>query len=271
MSLTKAQRDLLLQAQHAAEREFLEQYEAREGQDIDTDTSDALEPFKLRTEQTLQAYWDALPRLPISACPYCGAVLRRAFDPWGIDGFFWQEEMSRRTDEPEPCAHFGVLVGAVNLNGLPPHGGMYDAHLGPEVPFVIPRVLSLPGMIAVVSTLSLENGYTTYPIAYFADPLPEPFYLTHPWGRTTMGYRHKGQSFWTIKNDPWDFELEPWVASRQLRWIAPDDADLHVRSAPEPCPYVGLPGRRQPIVIEAGDVLRVWPVPDGSDVGDPFE
>jgi hypothetical protein len=86
-----------------------------------------------------------------------------------------------------------------------------------------------------------------------------------------MSYRRNGQPYWTIKNDPWDFELAPWIASHKLRWIAPGDPELRVSSAPEPCPYLGLPGRRQPIVIEAGDELRVWPVPDGRPVGDPFE
>jgi hypothetical protein len=270
MSMTKAQRDDLLQAHQAAKQALSEAEEAMTDEDDDLDAPDPRDPFIQETDRLEQAYWDGLPRVSLSACPYCDEHLIRAFDPWGIDGYFWQKRMKVEDVDPPSCPHFAVLVGAVNLNGRPPHGGPYEAHLGPEVPFVIPRVLSLPGMVAVVSTAALLDGCTAYPIAYFADPLPDPFYLTHPWGLTTMGFRRNGRAYWTIKNDPWEFDLEPWIAQGKLRWIVPGDADLRVLSAPAPCPYVALSGRRKPIVVK-GDTLREETLPDGSDLGDPFE
>lgn len=266
--MTKTQRDELMRAYKAAEQALIDAYNALEEDD---DLDDPLEPYKRERRRLQQAYWDGLPRMPLSACPFCAEILRRAFDPWGIDGYFWQEDMHLEGVDPPACPHFAVLVGAVNLNGLPPQGGPDTAYLGPEVPFVIPRVLSLPGMIAVVSTVPLENGYTTFPIAYFTDVTPDPFDLTHPWTRTTLGGRRNGEPFWTIKNDPWDFELDAWVQSGKLRWIAPGDPAFRVMSAPSPCPYIGLSGLRKPIVIEEGNTMRALTPPDGRPVGDPFE
>lgn len=260
---TKAERDELLRAEETRRQVC---------RTTDEDDDMAHERLRLEGDRLHRAYWDGVPRLPLSACPRCGQILHKAFDPWGIEGWFWQEKMGEDDlVEPPSCPHFAVLLGAVNLNGLPPRGGRYRAHLGPEVPYVIPRVLSLPGMAAVISTVPLENGYTTYPIAYFAEPLPKPFYLTSPWTRTTFNFTNDaGESRWTYKNDPWDFELEPWIAKGLLHWITPGDPSLRVVSTPAPCPYVGLTGRRQPIEIE-GDRLYPISVPDGRDLGDPFE
>lgn len=273
MTLTKPQRDEILRAHEATTKELhaVEESLDERDDDLDENGQDLRAPFWRELEKLERAYWDGLPRVSLSGCPYCGAALRRAFDPWGIDGWFWQKGRRIANVDPTACPHFAVLVGAVNLNGLPARGGTEESHLGPEVPFVIPRLLSLPGMIAVVSTVALENGYTAYPIAYFADPLPAPFDLTHPWTQTTMGFEQNGRTYWTIKNDPWDFELQPWVEARRLQWIDPGETEMRVRSTPDLCPYVGLPGLRQPIVIEPGDVLRPRPVPDGSPVGSPFE
>lgn len=266
----KQTRDALLRAYDQAAKDHHDAWQRTEDMDFD-EACEIREPLQEERERRLQAYWDLLPQMPLSACPLCGEQLVRSFDQVGIEGFFWQEGMRVEQEEPTTCPHFCVLLGAVNLNGLPPRGGINTAHVGPEVPYVIPRLLSLPGMVAVISTVPLENGYTTYPIAYFAETPPDPFELTQPWTRRTFSYKDKhGKSWWTEKNDPWDFELAPWVSTRQVQWIAPGDASFRVASAPEPCPYVGLPGRRRPLEIVENE-LREGVVPDGRELGTPFE
>jgi hypothetical protein len=56
----------------------------------------------------------------------------------------------------ETCPHFCVLGGAVNYQGLPPLGGNQEVIPGPEIPFVYPRLLALPGVVAVISSLPME-------------------------------------------------------------------------------------------------------------------
>jgi hypothetical protein len=122
--------------------------------------------LKLETRRLKAAYFAGLPRLPLSCCPHTSAPLVKAFDPWGVDGYWWQEEESAPYQEPPPPPSFAVLTGALGLNGKPPKGGpRKPAHVGPDVPFVIPRILSLPTMVAVVRGITMENGYRAFPIA----------------------------------------------------------------------------------------------------------
>jgi hypothetical protein len=88
------------------------------------------------------------------------------------------------TEELPTCPHFCVLGGAVNHQGLPPRSGNEEVFPGPEIPFVYPRVLALPGVIAVISSLPMENGYLSYPIGYFAEKRP-------PGEQLVAGWRHK--------------------------------------------------------------------------------
>jgi hypothetical protein len=258
---TRAKRDELARAHAAARQAF---------RFVDREDGAAVSRLSKARRRCIEAYWEALPRVPLSACPLCGHVLNRAFDPLGIDGWFWQEEMGDKPVQPPPCAHFAVLCGAVNLNGLPPRGGDRPAHLGPEVPYVVPKLLALPGLSVVISKIPLADGYTAYPIAYFAETLPRPTQLPQSWTKTTVSFTDaSGEAWWTINTDPWDFELEPWIEQRKVHWIAPGDPDFRVLSPPTPCPYVGLPGRRVRIVIEQ-DRLQTEGLPCGEDP-DPFE
>lgn len=229
-----------------------------------------IKPLHAERVRCRRAYWDALPIVPLSACPYCSAPLLKAFDPLGLEGYFWQESLAMEPVEPAPCPHFTLLLGAVNLEGLPAQGGEERAHVGPEVPYVVPRVLSLPTMVAVVSTVPLANGYTTYPIAYYAETMPPPDQLTHSWTQTTHSWEDDDGEAWTVRNDAWDFELAPWVAKDKLRWIERGDASLKVVAAPEPCPYLDVSGRRGRLVIKA-DELVVGALPRGDELDSPFE
>lgn len=221
-------------------------------------------------ERVLGTYWAGLPRVPLSRCPFCEESLYHSFDPWGVEGFWWQEDLAGDEPEPPRCPHFGVLQGALNLNGRPPTGGQEEALVGPAVPFVIPRVLEQPPVVAVVSAISMANGYTAYPIAYFAEPPLGPDSFTQPWTRNSFSWEAPDGSFpWRADTDPWDFDLAPWVERRKLLWIEPGDERLRVRSAgSDRCPYVGLEGTRERQHLQH-DELWTTGAPAGEEL-DPF-
>ncbi|MBS8122273.1 hypothetical protein [Candidatus Vampirococcus lugosii] len=87
-------------------------------------------------------------------------------------------EFTRRIykNEIKP-SKFRLLRGALNFNNLKPKGGRHKALLGPEVPYVIPRILKLPTMIMVISQITLDG----YLLSYFSDEKPKPGQLTSPW------------------------------------------------------------------------------------------
>lgn len=221
------------------------------------------------SERQLAEYYDGLPRPVLSRCPFCSAPFRHSIDPWGFDGFWWQEEMAKATNEPQPCPHFGVLQGAVRRAG-PVLGGLVDARIGPGVPFVIPRVLEQESVVAVIMEFPLAGGATAWAITYFAgEPLPRDAF-TQRWTRSSFSWpTPSGRFAWRVDTDPWDFDLEPWVKREKVLWIERGDREATVRSIRSgPCPYTGLEGVREAQFIR-GD--RVWttPPPDGEII-DPF-
>ncbi len=212
-------------------------------------------------------YAERLPRVALSRCPYCGETLRCAFDPYGLDGFWWVAMAPVSFREPPACEHFCVLLGALDLRGRPP-GEVTDAvEPGPEVPFVVPRLFRFPGMKAVISCFTLVRGDLAYPIAYFAKERLASKDVHQPWGkRSYQVFDEDGvpQGF-AVKTDIWDFDLEPWIERGQLHWIDPGDSELRLRGKAEgPCPYLNLPGDRQPQVLENGKRILLSP-PDGED------
>lgn len=252
----------------ARHEELLAAYiEGVAGETLEYDEERAL---YLASEAALDAYFAALPRPVLSRCPFCQTLYRHSFDPWGVDGYWWQEESASTTAEPETCPHFGVLQGAVHLAGKEVTGGREAARIGPGVPFVIPRVLEQPGVVAVVHALPMAGGATAYPVVYFArDPLP-PGAFTRMWTRSSYNYPNgRGGFAWRVDTDPWDFELGPWVERRKLLWIERGDPEHRLKSASDgACPYAGLDGVRELQVVQ-GDTIQLLPPPSGEEV-DPF-
>ena len=222
--------------------------------------------------QVLAEYADRLPRVPMSRCPHSGQIFKHSFDPFGIDGPWWRKAILVDIEEPAPPMTFRVLQGAFTTNGRDPIEAKEPVIPGPEVPFVIPRLLGLAGMSAVISRLTLDNGDTAYPVVYYSRQPHHPRTLHQPWLRQDLWYPSDGGgASWTIKNDPWDFELRPWIDSGQLHWIAPGDSDLKLcdRANGVSCPYLDLPGERY-FQAFAGGRRELMEPPDGSPI-DPFE
>jgi hypothetical protein len=212
-------------------------------------------------------YYARLPRVGLSRCPFCASLLMRSFDPWGLDGLWWQQHEGGPAVEPQSCPHFRVLTGALHLNGLPPMGGRKPSWPGPEVPYVIDRILNMVSMVAVIAAVPLANGYVAFPMAYFSERAPEPGSLTQSWTRPSYGYVDAaGRSRWVVRTDRWNFDMRAWAERGKLRWIDPVDPGFHIsRVPPAACPFLDIPGLREQLVIE-GDQVSTRPAPDEESV-----
>src|SRR6266536_5845633 len=82
-------------------------------------------------------YFEELPRIPLSCCPFDDRPLFRSFDPFGLDGPWWRGDA--KPQEPPACPHFCVLLGALHFGGEEPRAGEFDVRPGPELPYVVPR------------------------------------------------------------------------------------------------------------------------------------
>jgi hypothetical protein len=264
--LSKNQRDRLVRRR----RDELDQY------DLAMSRSDQHPPYSLeeaaeidRAEMHLTAaqaveedYFDRIPVLNMSVCPFDGKTLMRSFDPFGLDGPWWPPDAVPA--EPDACPHFCVLLGALHFAGRKPRAGEFAVYPGPGVPYVVPRLLSHPSMVAVISQIRMENGYLAYPISYFAERRPPVRKITAGWARTNFVYTtQSGDSEWRIPNDPWDFDLKPWIETGRIRWCEPASDNSRLNEGPaDSCPYLGIQGARHRVVVQ-GDRVENRGLPDG--------
>ena len=230
-------------------------------------------PAQARLRDTYYAlvgeYSDRLPRVVMSVCPFTGAVLKRAFDPFGYDGPWWQKDRTFTPEEPAAPPTFKLILGAVNLGGRKPAEAGETVLAGPDAPFVVPRLLGLPGMVAVIHRIELESGDVAWPIAYFSSEEISPSRFHQHWTRPELWFKtESGSDGWLVKNDPWDFDLAPWIEKGQVRWVASVGTKLEAVNTGT-CPYVGLPGDHLPQVLSGGE-RELDEAPSGEPV-EPFE
>lgn len=247
---TPEQRRDLLNRTNKLLREYSRLMRQAEEEDSDQLFDQADELFG-QAQALRQDYFDRLPRIVMSCCPYDQKPLVRTFDPYGLDGPWWDPDAS--PEESPPCTHFCVLRGALYYNGQRPVAGDTEVHPGPEVPYVVPRLLETPGMAAVIGRIEMQNGYVAYPIAYFAEKRPPVEELVPAWPRTMYLYETQlGEPGWKTDEDPWDFDLRPWLRQGKLKWCPPDSDNSTLSDEPtEKCPYLDLPGRRVRIIVHS--------------------
>ncbi len=223
-------------------------------------------------------YADRLPRMLLSICPFTGRKYKRSFDPFGLDGPAWDARCMVPFDDPDPGPHFRLLLGAYDLCGREPTEVQEEVQPGPAVPFVVPKLLALPGMVAVISRLTFATGDTGYPIVYFSDQPTPPEKLHQEWGRLDYWFQREGEqdAGWLASNYEWDFDLAPWIDQGKVLWIEPDvdgkdQPKLYKKADPgaPACPFVNLQGDRAPQLISDGEV-DLLPLPNGTPFN-PFD
>lgn len=228
---------------------------------------DQLRELRSHFNALLAQYAASVPRVGLSRCPVCERVLKLAIDLSGIDAPWWWDACPVEFPEPEACDHFRVFLGALDLAGRQPvEADVWAVLPGPGAPFVVERLLEMEGMFAVVSELRVgEARDVAYVIAYFSsEPVVESD-LHQEWRKQTwLLHNARGAPVaHELVNDPWCFELGPWLEREKLLWIAPGDDELSLNRG-RPSPFERATGTRRKQIIGSGR-LKLGAPPDGSE------
>lgn len=215
-------------------------------------------PDSNRVRDVNHRYRALLPEVVVARCPDSGEPVRWPIDVFGLDGRFWDYVNSiRRPPEALPpgwLAMTGALRPADELEHPP-----FAVVPGPDVPFVVPRILDNPGVRAVIAEVRV-GGHTGWAISYFG-PKPEGVPLVNLWGANTYPvYRdgvNRGWAWDRPRVSQYDFGLAPWLRAGKVLWLEPGDESLTLREGLEGCPFVGLDGRRLITVIANGVIEHV--------------
>jgi hypothetical protein len=264
MAFTRAERDKLL--------ERLRELDSRLFPADEANTPSSRVAARLQDDYllVLGEYSDRLPRVVMGISPFNGVQLKRAFDPYGLDGPWWWKDCPVRIEEPDAPPAFQVLLGALALGDRLPAEATDEVIPGPGVPFVVPRLLGAKGFAAVIARLELATGDIAYAISYWCEAQIPPANLHQPWLRQELWFKNsQGVEGWTIANDPWDFSLEPWIAAGKLFWVDPATGGLFDRNSAVRCPFLGLEGYRQPQLLSGGE-RTLLDLPDGA-ILNPFD
>jgi hypothetical protein len=197
-------------------------------------------------------YVAGLPRPRLARDPFTGTVVAHSVDTAGLDGLWWRYEDVVRPVEDLPRTFFAI-TGAVTLadavEDVP-----FLVKPGPEVPYVIPRMLLHRDVRAVVSALPV-GAHTGYAVTYFADPAPPMLARCNAWGANEHWFTDDGGTGWDTsdeEDDDPDYDLASWVESGKLQWVAPGDTEVRLKKGLEGCPFVDLPGRRSFVRVQDG-------------------
>lgn len=202
-----------------------------------------------------QRYLDGLPKVAISRCPFSGDTVVHSLDVFGIDGLWWDYETPLRPIESLPRT-FHTLSGAIAL-ASPVELASFVVRPGPGVPFVIPGLLGDPSVVAVISSVAV-GLHTGYPVCYFSSNPESVDFLPNSWGASfrleERGLPGRGWSSREVQVQEMDFDLEPWVRSEKLGWIAPGDPAVRIRTSVDDCPYLAIKGTQLPQTVFRGKV-----------------
>ncbi|NLO09954.1 MAG: hypothetical protein GX129_08845 [Clostridiales bacterium] len=212
-------------------------------------------------QELLESYMKGLPIRDLSRCPFTGEKVSMAIDDMGLDGLWWNYDSPKRPENKLPDTWFAI-DGALMLKGEI-EKAPFLCSPGPDIPFVLPRLLEFIQAKAVISTIQI-GSHIAYPICYYADPMLYGELRVNDWG--TGRYWETGSmipELWspgqyislTPDKDEYDFDLEPWIKAGKLLWISPDDNSMTLHGHVSGCPYLNLQGSRRLKFIRDG---LVW-------------
>ncbi|MGD1936103.1 MAG: hypothetical protein ACFCA4_00905 [Cyanophyceae cyanobacterium] len=190
----------------------------------------------------------------------------------GIDGLWWCYADKRPAlDGSQLCSHFLTLLGAMKLH-YPLHHSELQVEAGPEVPFVVPKLIESEFVQATVSSVPVGKN-TAYPIFYYSEVKPDLRFIYDRSWEGTLCYLHpldapnpeeglkmppmwgseyymrldeKTKMLLAAEGIPYegDFDLAPWIQTGKLWWISSEDESLELHNTVDDCPYLNLPGIR---------------------------
>jgi len=213
-----------------------------------------IEGYEQRRKELWDEYLARLPRVPLSRCPFTGQVVNHSFDPYGVDGLWWNYESSVRPMIEDVPSTFCAITGALKLeNGI--ENTRFLVKPGPGVPYVIPRLLENEMVKAVLYSLHVGKNIG-YAIVYFAEfPVTDVKWPNH-WGMSYYSFGKTAADFRWYESldvdDRYDYDLKPWIKSGKLQWIIFEDKDMVLHSSVTSCPYLDLQGERKILRIQSG-------------------
>jgi hypothetical protein len=218
---------------------------------------EAARPIWRQDRDVTRQYRQLLPEVPVARCPHTGELVSWPIDTAGLDGWFWDcDAPIRRMPQRLPKAWL-AMTGAIRL-AQPVEPFSFICRPGPDVPFVVKRIIEQPGIQAVIAQVPIGR-HTGWAISYFGQK-PEGVPLVNLWGTETY-YVYDDDGTWQgwanviPKVEDYDFDLEPWLRSGKVLWIEPGDDTATLRDGVDGCPYVGLAGVRLNQFVQNG---KVW-------------
>lgn len=217
------------------------------------DAKIALDELGRQCSELWDRYYSGVPVKALSRCPFTGDTLLHSIDTLGLNGLWWNSDSPLRPDTDLPATYF-AMDGALKITGEI-EKAPFICTPGPEVPYVLPRLLEYTQVKAVISSIRVGN-HVAYPVFYFADPMLYGVERVNDWGSKNYAYIDEyGEKRWDASiDDPsdYDFELEKWIKKGKLLWIYPDDPNLTLHSDVSRCPYLNLKGSRNKRYIQNG-------------------
>lgn len=214
--------------------------------------------IKVTMDNLVEMYQKQLKYSSISRCPFTGEAVEWNIDDEGLDGLWWNIDNPIRQDIKAPSTFYaidGAMKLSSNIEAAP-----FTVKPGPDIPYVLPRLLELDQVKAVISQLSIGE-HTGFCITYFCDPYLKYLPRINEWGTDRYWESNPiiGDSYspgrW-VSLDPYksdrDFDLKYWIQKGKLFWIKPNDPNLRLRISVTDCPFIDLVGDTRYKVIQEG-------------------
>ncbi len=247
-------RQFVQKYQHTLRQYWKQPLRAREQRDT----------IEKKLDRLRKEYLARLPVYLLARCPFCGGEVHDVVDTYSLNGLvihgwaagsngvgWWGHEVLHPR-----CEHTRIVAYCVSLNGLIPDDVFCYVRLGPAVPYVMWEPLKAPDSAVVLHSLPVgrfdddtpRHRYTAYFMTYFVRSEETFLEAIQEW--------REDPDPTLVYYDDIDFDLRSYIEQGQLYWLDLDDPDLPLRNRPvEACPYLDLPGSRNPWRGIHGDTL----------------
>lgn len=258
LNYNKQSRDAFLEEYYSLVRQSKElDYEiTTQGDNPDREIEGKLYDMRDTLTDMREQYRSMTPVMPLSRCPFSQRLFYHSFDPYGLDGPWWNYEAPVRPADRAP-SRFLALTGAMKLG--PVENVPYLIKPGPDAPYVVPELLEQDGVKAVLTQIQV-GAHIAFVIVYFAET-PDDHFTLDTWGTDHRAYvDHKDtyhyDEFMDDDEVSQDFILEPWISQGKLLWVTPGDLGFDLKTGASGCPYLNIEGNRKNQIIVDGEVIQ---------------